>query len=165
VPLTLGVQLLTDIQKVFQDLNEDRISSNDLVNELCDMPEAPWSNLRGEPIDARFIGKELRRYEISSTTIRVNGKVAKGFKLSDFADACARYVTPPDQEDEPPLSFPPGTGYNGYPSYNQPNGVTPVTDVTVTGEQAEGKTICHQHGTNYHVSTCNTCLELAKETA
>lgn len=24
---------------------------------------------------------------------------------------------------------------------------------------------CHQHGTNYHVSTCHTCLEFAKETA
>lgn len=164
VPLTLGVQLLTDIQKVFKDLNADRISSNDLVDELCNMPEAPWSNLRGEPIDARFIGKELRRYEITSTTIRVHGQVAKGFKLSDFTDAFARYVTTPEQEDKP-LSFPSETGYNGYPSYKHQNCVTPVTDVTVTGEQAEGKTICHQHGTNYHVSTCNTCLQLAKETA
>ena len=43
----LGVTLLTDIRKVFETLDTDRVPSADLVGGLLLMDEAPWSEWRG----------------------------------------------------------------------------------------------------------------------
>lgn len=102
-PATLGIRLLADIRVAFG--TRDRLSTADLLGELHAMDSAPWGNVKGEPIDARFLARTLSKYEIeTNNTIRVNGSVAKGYTLAHFADAWGRYLPSPN---------PPGNGYSG----------------------------------------------------
>ncbi|MEI3866638.1 DUF3631 domain-containing protein [Microbacterium sp. CCNWLW134] len=92
-PASLGVQLLTDIRRVMAD--SDRISTTELLDALHDLETAPWSSLRGEPIDARFLARTLSKYEIEPTKIRVGVATVRGYHRSAFADAWERYCPPP----------------------------------------------------------------------
>lgn len=90
-PASLGVQFLTDVRKVFGERRSMR--ATDLLGELIALPEAPWANLNHEPIDSRFIGKMLARYNIAgSSNIRIDGAIVKGLWRRDFIDAFERYL-------------------------------------------------------------------------
>lgn len=92
-PASLGVQLLTDIRKVMVDA--DRVSTTDLLDALHDLDTSPWSSLRGEPIDARFLARTLSKYEIEPTKIRMGMTSVRGYHRSAFVDAWERYCPPP----------------------------------------------------------------------
>ena len=90
---SVGVALLTDIQEAFASKNVDRFSSSEIIILLCDDPENPWVTYnRGFPITTTQVARRLREYGIISKTIRVNGTTLKGYFLTQFADAFARYV-------------------------------------------------------------------------
>lgn len=114
-PATLGIKLLTDIHKILGD--RDRIRTTDLLGELHEIEESPWGSFRGEPIDGRFLAKTLGRYGIPSAhPVRFPEGVAKGFTRADFSDSFERYVP----KDKAPT-------------------VTPVTDVTQSQHEREGR--------------------------
>jgi hypothetical protein len=48
---SLGVRLLRDLRTVFGDA--PALHTETILNELHKIDEAPWGNLRGEPLDAR----------------------------------------------------------------------------------------------------------------
>lgn len=89
-PVTLGVRLLGDIREVLGD--DDRISTHDLLERLHELESAPWGNMRGEPIDARYLARNLAEYEIKSNTVRFGDTPLKGYLKSDFFDAWLRYL-------------------------------------------------------------------------
>lgn len=90
-PATLGIRLLDDIRAAMTGL--DRVSTNDLLDALHAMETAPWSNIKGEPIDSRFLAKVLSKYEISTNnTVKIDGRSAKGYLRSHFSDAWSRYL-------------------------------------------------------------------------
>lgn len=106
-PATLGIKLLSDIKSVIGK-EEDRVKSTELLTRLHAIDSSPWGSIKGEPIDSRFLSRHLGKYGISSKTIRLNDAglptdTAKGYMLSDFADAFARYV--------------PELGHNGHTSH------------------------------------------------
>ena len=117
-PASLGVQLLADVRKVLGDL--DRISTTDLLDALHDLDTAPWSSLRGEPIDARFLARTLDKYEISPSKIRIGVGTVRGYHRHDFADAWERYC--PDVPDVPHV-----------PDFD-PNGSGPSSSSTWEGD-------------------------------
>lgn len=89
-PVTLGIRLLADIRTALG--HDDRLSTHELLDRLHEMDDAPWSDLRGQPIDARFLAKQLTRYSIeTNNTIRIQGRVVKGYTRQHFHDAWARY--------------------------------------------------------------------------
>lgn len=92
-----GNELLADIKAVFERKQVTRISTADLLEALIlDDPEAPWATYnRGKPLTARQLGRLLEPYGIHSKTVRFGPLTPKGFELSQFADAFARYLTPP----------------------------------------------------------------------
>ncbi|GAA1677471.1 DUF3631 domain-containing protein [Microbacterium lacus] len=93
-PATLGIRLLADIRTALGD--EERISTVELLDRLVSMDTAPWSNLKGEPIDARFLARNLTRYEIeTNNTIKIQGRPVKGYMRWHFADAWDRYLPSP----------------------------------------------------------------------
>jgi hypothetical protein len=92
-PSSLGVQLLSDVRKVLS--NVDRISTTELLLALHDMETAPWSSLRGEPIDARFLARTLDKYEIKPSKLRIGALTVRGYHRHDFADAWERYCSSP----------------------------------------------------------------------
>ncbi len=98
---SLGIQLLTDTRMVFRD---DRMTTDALLEALIAMDEAPWADLRGNPLDARGLARRLRPYGIRPANHRFGERTSKGYLRADLYDAWARYL--------PPLSSP-GEGEQG----------------------------------------------------
>jgi putative DNA primase/helicase len=96
VPLqSISNELLCSIKKIFEKNEADKITTTELIGELCKDSEAPWITFNhGKEISARKISRLLSDYEIRSKNIRINNyEVAKGFELSQFQDAFSRYVS------------------------------------------------------------------------
>jgi hypothetical protein len=103
-PLSIGVLLLRDIKKVFDRRPADKLPTEDIINGLVKIPEAPWASIRkGEPINDRGLSERLRKYSITSKTHRIGEAVFKGYSRAQFTDAWKRYVGEPisDDQDEP----------------------------------------------------------------
>ncbi len=92
-PPTFGIRLLGDIRAVFA---EDRdLRTTDLLERLHNIETAPWGNFRGAPIDARFLARQLSRFNIqTNNTIRVGAETMKGYRREHLVDAWDRYLPP-----------------------------------------------------------------------
>ncbi|MEY3224622.1 MAG: hypothetical protein RL565_812, partial [Pseudomonadota bacterium] len=90
----IKTELLEDIKSVFETRKIDRISTHDLITDLCIDDEAPWATSdKGRNINARQLNGLLKGYGIASKTIRFGGyETAKGFEKSQFEDAWSRYL-------------------------------------------------------------------------
>ena len=92
---SIAIQLLSDIRQVFSEKDIESISSVDLIEALCADEERPWSTFKqGAKITARQVATKLHGFEIKSKSLRINGKVMKGYKLRDFEDSFQRYLVP-----------------------------------------------------------------------
>lgn len=87
---SLGIRLLADIRSVFGDSLQ--MSSEQLVTELCSMDEAPWAEIRGNPLNKRGLAQRLRKYEVSSTNVRIGNSIVKGYRREDLWDVWERYL-------------------------------------------------------------------------
>jgi hypothetical protein len=88
---SLGVLLLRDLRTVFGD--NHAMFTADILTALNKLDEAPWGAIKkGEPLDARGLANRLRQYQITSGTVRIDDKTAKGYKRSDLHDPWSRYV-------------------------------------------------------------------------
>ena len=96
--VSTGNQLLADIQEVFEHKRINRIRSAQLISDLIEDVEKPWATYnRGNPISTRQLAKLLLAYGISSKTVRFSPyDTPKGFELSQFKDAFARYLGQPE---------------------------------------------------------------------
>jgi putative DNA primase/helicase len=111
---TIGNELLADIQRIFEGRHLLKISSADLIKELCDDEETPWATYnRGKAITPRQVAKRLREYGIVSKNIRVGYGQSKGFDYSQFQDVFARYLTSPPSTSVPPSQPSNGKGFDG----------------------------------------------------
>ncbi len=93
--MTIGTELLADIQELFEGKGVERIRVDDLIEALCADDEKPWATYnRGKPITPRQVAKKLSEYHISSQTIRFGSHTKKGYYLKSFEEAFARYLAP-----------------------------------------------------------------------
>jgi hypothetical protein len=90
-----GVMLLRDIRDVFETrtgFDEDRISSVDLVENLCSLEGRPWADWNhGKGMTANNLARKLKDFGIYPSAIRFNSGVAKGYSKDLFEDAWERY--------------------------------------------------------------------------
>lgn len=96
--MTIGTELLADIQQVFEEKRAQVVKSTELIEYLCEDEERPWATLnRGQPISPRWLSSTLTPFDIKSKTIRYGTTTARGFHQSQFDEAFARYLpsTPP----------------------------------------------------------------------
>ena len=84
-----GVRLLGDIERVFEERGEDRITSAELVEALTAMEESPW-----EGMITRRLAAKLKAYGITPKQHRFGTVTCKGYLRSDFEDAWRRYLPP-----------------------------------------------------------------------
>ena len=111
-------QLLSDIWKIFQAQEKDKIKSSVIILELIGMLDSEWGTYNyGKPINERALAKKLRTYEIKPSQIRFeNGVGAKGYYRSEVESAVKRYLDPsmpaisettetPETEPTPELNF------------------------------------------------------------
>lgn len=91
---SIGVELLRDIRAIFDNLEVDRISTEDLLEELIAVDESPWSEWRkGQPITNRGVARLLKPYGIKSRAVRLeDGRNRKGLLREQFEDAWKRYL-------------------------------------------------------------------------
>ena len=126
--ISLGVRLLGDIGAVFGA--DDKVSTITLLGRLNSLEEAPWGNIRGEPLDARGLARRLQRYGIHPHPVWVAGATVKGYERADFADSWARYTLPPISP----------TTVRAVRSVGSPEPEqTLLTDLTVPGERGRGR--------------------------
>jgi putative DNA primase/helicase len=90
------IMLLADIRSIFQRSEVDRISSDQLVTDLCQFEEHPWLDYkRGNPINKHQVARLLEHFGIrpEPEAIRLeNGERKRGYLLSAFGDAFTRYL-------------------------------------------------------------------------
>src|SRR5690606_8723423 len=67
-----------------------------------DLEEAPWGDLYGKPMQSRLLARMLKRYEVTSTKVKVAGKALQGYRREDLWDAWERYLSPVPAQAEPP---------------------------------------------------------------
>jgi len=97
---SLGVRLLADMREIFG--NEERLSTATILDRLHRMEEAPWSDLRGRPLDARGLARMLGNYGITSATVRVGDTTPRGYRREDLYDAWQRYTPVDPQQAQHP---------------------------------------------------------------
>lgn len=91
----IGVRLLADIRTLFQAKQKTRYPSAELLRDLTELEEAPWSEYnRGKPINARGLARLLSGFDVVVGTIRVGPETPKGYRLEQFDDAFSRYLAP-----------------------------------------------------------------------
>lgn len=91
---TLGILLLADCRRLFDEQNVDRLTTEQLIQALTDLDEAPWSDLRGKPINPRGLARRLKKYDVRPGDHRFDEGTRKGYRREDFHDAWTRYLTP-----------------------------------------------------------------------
>jgi putative DNA primase/helicase len=95
--ISIGNELLLDIQHVFATLHADKISTADLISKLAaEDSDSPWATYnRGNSISPRQLAKLLATYGIKSKTVRMKfNSTPKGYDTSQFIDVFARYLSP-----------------------------------------------------------------------
>ncbi len=111
---SIGIELLEDIQAIFTEKGLDRITSEDLAGALAELEGRPWAEWgrAAKPISQNALARQLKKFKtddefpIAPLNIRLGGRVPKGYLLSQFGDAFARYLAsiPPSQ---PPHRYTP----------------------------------------------------------
>ncbi|MBS3955046.1 MAG: DUF3631 domain-containing protein [Methylomicrobium sp.] len=90
---SVGVELLSDIEEIFEIQLIDKIFTCDLIAALCADDEKSWSTYnRGKPISPRQVSTRLNSYGIRSTTVRIKVDIKKGYYKSQFDEVFSRYV-------------------------------------------------------------------------
>lgn len=97
---SLGIRLLADLKMTFGD--EVHLATETVLERLHRVEEAPWSDLRGKPLDARGLARRLGAYGVKSTKVRVGDATFRGYRAEDLFDSWSRYLSPPSQEAEHP---------------------------------------------------------------
>lgn len=92
--VSLGVMLLRDLRRIFTEAAVDKLSTEEILTNLHDIDESPWSELRGKPLEPRGLAQRLGKYGIKSKNVRIGETVAKGYELADLLDPFSRYLPP-----------------------------------------------------------------------
>ena len=89
-------QLLSDIWKIFQGQEREKIKSAAIILGLIEMHDSEWDTYNfGKPINERALAKKLRTYGIKPAQIRFeNGVGAKGYYRAEVESAVKRYLEP-----------------------------------------------------------------------
>lgn len=98
VEASLGIRLLTDIRDVFTNWTVSFRTSQELVNDLMKIDEAPWRDMN---LTTRRLSDLLRPYGIKPT--KNTAGTARGYPVEDMSEAFTRYLEPnrPEPSNRP----------------------------------------------------------------
>ncbi len=137
---SLGVRLLGDLRAVFGAT--DAMSTEAILTELRKMDEAPWSDLRGKPLDPRRLARLLGGYQVSSTKVKVDGRSLQGYRREHLHDSWTRYLTQLPQQAEPPEPVEPSQVRASQPGSTQPQGSGTRTEPGTSTEPVNPLVTC-----------------------
>ncbi len=91
--LELPTLLLVGIKEFFEAHRSNRVSSKQLVDELCKDATGPWQDCNnGKRLSQNQVAKLLRTYGIGTKNIRFDHAVSRGYEQIDFTDTFDRYL-------------------------------------------------------------------------
>jgi hypothetical protein len=102
---SLGLRLLADLRTIFvasdkaSGKSTDAMPTSVILPRLIDLPESPWGDLRGKPINDRVLAKRLRQYGIKSKDVYIHDRALKGYAREDLHDVWLRYLPPLDSAE------------------------------------------------------------------
>lgn len=94
---SLGVRLLSDLKTIFA--NRETLFTEQILERLNQMEEAPWGDLRGKPLDSRGLSRMLSKYGVKPKPVRIGDRVGRGYAAADLHDSWSRYLPPSSPED------------------------------------------------------------------
>ncbi|QQC90582.1 DUF3631 domain-containing protein [Streptomyces alfalfae] len=88
-----GARILADIRRAFFAQREvDSLSTEELLHQLRQDPEAPWAERGRDGLTARELGRMLRDFDIRPGNVRMADRTQrKGYMRNKFLDAWRRY--------------------------------------------------------------------------
>jgi Protein of unknown function (DUF3631) len=131
---SLGIRLLADCKTIFGEV--DAMFTHVILKALHDLAEAPWSDLKGKPLNDRGLALRLRQYGIKSKQVRIGEITLKGYERADFIDVWKRYLPPPPPSDRSETSETSETksDFQGPETADSPAIVSDVSDVSLVGD-------------------------------
>jgi Protein of unknown function (DUF3631) len=92
---SLGLLLLADLRRIFDASTLKAIPSGTILTRLRELPESPWDDLHGKPLNDRGLAMRLRQYGVKSKDVRVEGRDSplKGYTREDLHDVWLRYLS------------------------------------------------------------------------
>src|SRR5262249_25145622 len=73
----------------------EQMTTATVLEGLHGIKEAPWTDLKGKPLNDRGLATRLRQYGVRSKDLNVGGDIRrKGYTREDLHDAWERYLAP-----------------------------------------------------------------------
>jgi hypothetical protein len=90
---SIRVQLLTDIRRVFDEREAEKITTDDLIEDLAKVESSPWAELnRGKPISPHGLSRLLKPFQIAPQVVRMEDKTPRGYRREQFEEAWSVYL-------------------------------------------------------------------------
>jgi len=115
---SLGIRLLTDLKTVFGGKQE--MTTAAILGALHILPESPWGDLKGKPLNDRGLAVRLRQYGIKPKVIRVGDATPRGYTAEDLYDPWETYL-PRSQDEESATSATSATNGGNASDFNAEN--------------------------------------------
>ena len=90
--MTAPGDIETILKTLFDASTLDAMPTEVILSRLTELPESPWGDLGGKPINDRKLGRRLREYGVKSKVIRVGDRTPRGYLREDLQDAWLRYL-------------------------------------------------------------------------
>jgi len=71
-----------------------------MLERLIALPESPWGDIKGKPLDDRRLATRLRPYSIKPKQLRVEATTPRGYCPSDFEQQWRSYLSPQSPESK-----------------------------------------------------------------
>lgn len=90
---SIRVQLLTDIRRVFDERQADRIATDDLIEDLAKFESSPWAELNhGKLVSRHGLSRLLKPFQIAPQVMRMEDKTPRGYRREQFEEAWSVYL-------------------------------------------------------------------------
>ncbi|WP_299769714.1 DUF3631 domain-containing protein [uncultured Pseudoteredinibacter sp.] len=92
----IPTQLLIDVREILATHTEEKISTQDLLDKLCEDINKPWQTInRGRKLTGSAMANFLKPYGIKPSAYRPSGgKTIRGYRKQAFVDTFERYLPP-----------------------------------------------------------------------
>ena len=92
---TANARALAATKTVFESIEDDAISSEDLIQKITADPDSEWAEWKaGKPITQKQLARLLKPYGIAPEQVRIGGRQrqVRGYLRAHFIEAWERYV-------------------------------------------------------------------------
>jgi hypothetical protein len=103
--VSIGIQLLLDVKRIFDEAGEDKLPTSDILDELVKIEDGgPWASWWEDALKhgkaqgaASRLAKLLKPYGIKARVIRVADGTPRGYERQDFEQAWKRWLPCPPE--------------------------------------------------------------------